>query len=434
MKTSAEFFVSFIAIGFLFFFASYVHADEFTVPDDVGCGSIQGCISQAFDGDIITVKPDTYVENIDFLGKAVTVRSQDGPETTVIDGNDADAVVTFSSGEGSGSVLEGFTVTNAGHLGGGTSPIFYVVYCQDASPVIQGNIITNIENEEGALVVGIHVDGGAPVITGNRVVENMVGAYASGGAYGIRINQVEGSPAAVVSENELIYNGAGCQHPMGFCTGAGIVFGGESVVIRNNILAGNGGSGGYGSGYGVHLSGNDIVFVHNTVVASIGYGVMIEADSSATVLNNIVAYHFGHSLSFGLCVMGDGSLTEDYNNLWENEGDYCGPPGPHDLALDPLFVDLSGFDFHLQKGSLCIDRGTDAGVIVDIDGDSRPQGPGFDLGADEVPPEPWGAATEAMASVYGNRISTHSNIANPLYMVFLPAAVVVLLRILRRKK
>ena len=47
---------------------------------------------------------------------------------------------------------------------------------------------------------------------------------------------------------------------------------------------------------------------------------------------------------------------------------------------DPKF-DADGY--HLTKDSPCIDVGMDAGVYNDIDGDSRPQGAGYDIGADE---------------------------------------------------
>lgn len=80
------------------------------VPDDFG--TIQGAIDHASSNATIIVRPGTYVENIDFLGKAVAVRSERGPGFTSIDGNQLESAVTFSSGEGAGSILEGFTITN----------------------------------------------------------------------------------------------------------------------------------------------------------------------------------------------------------------------------------------------------------------------------------------------------------------------------------
>ena len=44
-------------------------------------------------------------------------------------------------------------------------------------------------------------------------------------------------------------------------------------------------------------------------------------------------------------------------------------------------------DYHLDKISPCIDAGTSTGAPPDdIDGESRPYGPGYDIGADEDPP------------------------------------------------
>jgi len=115
------------------------------VPDDFPNG-IQSAISSAsvVDKDTIIVKPGTYVENIDFLGKALTVTSNEGAGSTIIDGGnqpdpDYGSVVTFSNSEGVDSVLERFTLTNGtgtyfeffpgewGYCGGG-------FFCDGSSP------------------------------------------------------------------------------------------------------------------------------------------------------------------------------------------------------------------------------------------------------------------------------------------------------------
>jgi hypothetical protein len=51
---------------------------------------------------------------------------------------------------------------------------------------------------------------------------------------------------------------------------------------------------------------------------------------------------------------------------------------------DPLFVNPSQDNYHIQDGSPAVDAGVNAGIAVDIDGQVRPQGSGFDIGADEV--------------------------------------------------
>ena len=74
----------------------------------------------AEDGDEIVVHPGTYVERITLSGKAITLRSSDGPVVTILDGDAGGTVVTCNSGEGPNTVIEGFTITN-GHAtqGGG---------------------------------------------------------------------------------------------------------------------------------------------------------------------------------------------------------------------------------------------------------------------------------------------------------------------------
>jgi hypothetical protein len=103
--------------------------------------TIQGAIDVAAAGDIVLVAPGTYVENINFHGKAITVESEQGAQATIIDGNLAGPVATFTSGEGRASILRGFTLQRgdaSGQVleGGG-------VRIDGSSPIIQANIITN---------------------------------------------------------------------------------------------------------------------------------------------------------------------------------------------------------------------------------------------------------------------------------------------------
>ena len=58
--------------------------DIINVPGDFP--GIQGAINVAANfGDEIVVAPGTYVEQINFLGKKVKIRSSDGPLVTIID-------------------------------------------------------------------------------------------------------------------------------------------------------------------------------------------------------------------------------------------------------------------------------------------------------------------------------------------------------------
>ena len=80
-------------------------------PEDPFC-SIQDGIDVASNADTVLVEPGTYNELIDFLGKAITVRSSGGRDVTTIDGTGLnDSVVKCINGEGPDTVLEGFTIT-----------------------------------------------------------------------------------------------------------------------------------------------------------------------------------------------------------------------------------------------------------------------------------------------------------------------------------
>ncbi|MCB9784486.1 MAG: hypothetical protein H6751_16095, partial [Candidatus Omnitrophica bacterium] len=61
-----------------------------------------------------------------------------------------------------------------------------------------------------------------------------------------------------------------------------------------------------------------------------------------------------------------------------------GYPGEDNIDADPKFVDFENGDLHLQRGSPCIDSGTDTGVMTDFDGNPRPVGR-YDMGAFEFP-------------------------------------------------
>jgi pectin methylesterase-like acyl-CoA thioesterase len=121
-----------IFISVLIVSSSAVIASTIYVPDNFP--TIQQAIDAAVDGDSILVKPDLYWEIIDFKGKAITVKSTDGPENTIIFGNFNGSVVTFKNNEGLDSILEGFSLvcgsgtydSQWGFLGGG-------IFCKASS-------------------------------------------------------------------------------------------------------------------------------------------------------------------------------------------------------------------------------------------------------------------------------------------------------------
>lgn len=137
--------------------------------------NIQAAIDIAVDGDIVQVEDGTYTgsgnRDIDFLGKAITVRGNVAdPNLVVIDcqGTEADPHqgVVFMSGEDANSILEGFTITNGrsqtGIYGGG-------ICVEGSNPRINKCIISNNQSFLGA---GIYVLNASPIITCCQINNN----------------------------------------------------------------------------------------------------------------------------------------------------------------------------------------------------------------------------------------------------------------------
>ena len=143
-----------------------------------------------------------------FCRKAIVVRSTDGAAVTILDGNAIDSVVRFWSGEGSTSVLEGFTVRNGRSQADGGG-----ILIRNASPVIRRNVIVN----NGACgVAGVSIASGSPLVEYNTIANNVhlacIGLNLGGGV------AVFGDSLAVIRRNHIYGNTAGF---MG--VGAGIV-------------------------------------------------------------------------------------------------------------------------------------------------------------------------------------------------------------------
>jgi len=116
-----------------------------TVDDDgpAEFSTIQAAIDDSNDGDAVVVADGTYTgdgnRDIDFHGKAITVKSQNGPEDCIIDCNGMPSEphrgFCFHTGEGPDSVLSGVTVTKGYAVEGGG------IYCNRGSPSIENCII-----------------------------------------------------------------------------------------------------------------------------------------------------------------------------------------------------------------------------------------------------------------------------------------------------
>ncbi len=184
---------------------------------------IQGLIDAASNGDTIIVAPGVYIGNINFGGKAITVKSDQGPTVTIIDGAGLDSVVTFNSGEGNTSVLDGFTIQNGSASEGGGISV------QSSSPTIINNIIADNTACAGA---GIGLGFASPVIQGNIIRNNSKGGCSGGiGGGGVSIR---GASSPQILDNDISGNSSS--------DGGGLsLFAAGTPTIRNNVISGNSG-------------------------------------------------------------------------------------------------------------------------------------------------------------------------------------------------
>jgi parallel beta-helix repeat protein len=389
--------------------------------------TIQSAIDATVAGDTVLVAPGTYVENINFHGKAITVESEQGAQATIIDGNLTGPVVTFTSGEGLASVLRGFTLQRgdaSGQVleGGGVS-----IY--NSSPTIQANIITN--NRACDSGAGIDADFSWGLIEGN-IITNNTQFGCSGGVGGGGISLGGYSEAKVIDNvitgNSWSASGGGIAlFAAGRPTITGNVIRGNSAgssgggiymvndsdarIIQNTIVGNHAGQGG-GVFWSVPYGSQGPILVNNTIADNQGQGSGIFAggfDAFAQLLNNIIVGAPGQSAIYCGEAYDPSPPDITLNNVFSPGapayagtcGDLTGTNG--NISADPLFVDPPTNDYHLGAGSPSIDAGFSFSPLLpatDIDGDQRIINGQIDHGVDEynVPARPPSPPTNLTAT------------------------------------
>ena len=332
-------------LSILAFSAGTALAATFFVPMDYS--TIQQCIDVAEGGDTCLVSPGTYVENINFIGKEIEVRSEQGAGVTVIDGNRAGSVVTFDSMEGEEAVLDGFTIRNgdADHGGG-------ILCASISNPTIVNCTITRNRAVGGGGILCVY--GSDPLIANCTIKDNH--AVDEGGGGGI-VCWVA-SPTIVnctITDNTAAYCGGGV-----FCQDSG-----NPEIVHCTIASNR---------------------------ADHGGGIYCCFSSSPTITNSIL---WGNRAWKGAEIwVGDtgfpSTLTVSYSNVRGGKEDAYVETGctlswrEGNIDSNPRFAGPR--NFRLRPGSSCIDAGTDADVAEDVDGLPRPYGEGFDMGAYEFRP------------------------------------------------
>lgn len=130
--------------------------------------TIQAAIDAADATDVIVVADDTYTGDgnidVDFLGKDVVLRSENGPENCIIDCAGVGRGFYLGTGETSAAVISGFTITNGSSLTTGGA-----IACQESSPTILDCVLFNNTAGDGG---GIFCSDGRPTIRNCTITQN----------------------------------------------------------------------------------------------------------------------------------------------------------------------------------------------------------------------------------------------------------------------
>jgi len=301
--------------------------------------TIQAAIDASTDGDVILVAIGTYTgdgnRDIDFKGKAITVKSEAGPETCIIDcqgtKDDRHRGFYFHSGEDANSVLQGFTINNGyvsfpwNESGGG-------IYCYQSSPSIKNCIIT------GNIAL---FGGGVACYYSNSVIKNSI----------IRGNLAIIQPLGWYYETMAGYGG-------------GVYVSRSNTTFVNCLITGNGSS---LDGGGVYCSGNpgNSEFVNCTISGNMsgewgmGGGIAFGPASrdKAVVRNSIVwqnKANLGHEIAFThLGILGPIRVEIKHSLVGNSSPDsiYDLPNLLEDqwLTVDPLFSQPGYWDTILRS-------------------------------------------------------------------------------------
>ena len=383
--------------------------------------AIQQAINDSSDGDTIIVDAGRYYENINFQGKAITVRSTNPTDWDVVKNTTIDArwdssyingdyygsCVVFAHGEDSSSILEGFTLTR----GAGTRP--FEVSCEFLSQVPRELLIDNAGG-------GILCLNSSPTIRHCNISGNGCEfrrwhgyCYASyGGAIALL-----GDCRATISNCLIVNNGVG-RHS----AGAGIIIASNTPetatsTITNCTIANNNTYYNYPERcYQVDCGGARPAISNTIIWADYHIRSLFIADPSRVTYSCVKdAYIFEggydeYAESYDLTVAGGNisgpprfvRLAEP--DLGGSGSDYIEPPpgdtggneppqwgeGPGPSYYDPDYLEIEPVDYHLQLISPCVNAGDPdfaADGKTDIDGQPRVMAGRVDIGADEVVPQ-----------------------------------------------
>jgi PKD repeat protein len=240
-------------------------------------------------------------------------------------------------------------------------------------PIVRGN---QFHDNYGC---GLHMNGdvsqgGVGIITNALIEKNIIYGNGAGGGSGINCDGVQSS----VFQNNLVYNA--------HAAGISLYMGDASQTSDNNLVVNNTFDIASDGKWGIQLhngSKNNTVF-NNIVVTQHPWHGSIHIDSAASMVGLVCDYNV--LTTNNDCVTTDGDTSYLSFAQWKTQGF-----DTHSLTAtqSTLFVNSGSGDYHLVNGSPAIDKGvaTLNGKTPppdDRDGNPRPSGAAYDIGAFEL--------------------------------------------------
>jgi hypothetical protein len=352
------------------------------VPADFD--TIQAGIDAAVDGDTVLVAPGEYVITapITFRGKAITVRSEAGPdETTTRMGTPTDpergTVVVFENSETAASVLEGFTITggrgswslSANNWGGGG-----IIFDASFGTVRNCAIVENTAKNGGGVVAyfGSSATLTNCIIRGNSATGITFGVDGYGGGLFCGPSSSLTLTKCTITGNSAVRGGGGvhCWQNLSlvltYCAitnntvqyaGGGILCDSGSAILTHCVIARNtraSWGGGIMSAFPeAFITINNCTICENSATEGGGIGCLY--GGSAKVTNSIIR---GNTASKGNEIYLEQAPTGfsvAHSNLADGqaglsvEGGCTLDWGEGNIDADPLFADPNNADFHLKS-------------------------------------------------------------------------------------
>jgi parallel beta-helix repeat protein/predicted outer membrane repeat protein len=282
-----------------------------------------------------------------------------------------------SSGTGGGAVFGPANLTDctlSGNSSGGYGGALYgpsvVESCTIANNVAQagGGVYGGAALTSDTIVGNSSTGGGGGIFLqqDSLTITRCIVRGNTAGGYGGGISMWQSSPTITNStvadniQNDAIGEGGGGICLGGFC----------SPTIVNCIISGNTAAGNGGGIYSRYYSAPTITNCTLTRNTSAGQGVDVFSDGIGLVpaIKNCIIWDDGNDLV---------GCSATYS-------DVKAPAVGTNINADPCFIDAAHGDFHLSAASPSIDSGTLKGApSTDKDGNPRPVGAGFDMGAYE---------------------------------------------------